>query len=663
VDGVPLVEVAPKRENAKTCPRCKASFDSWTKFCPNDGAPLGEPSQAATAKDPKRTSKNEGDNVAGTIDRTAKRPNAKLKSGSESPATGEKNNSINDGPDESAKFAGTMYVSSLHDSLAGRSIPPRRTGEDKSGRPASSANSPLASASGSDGRDSRQARTDKLAERFRNNRRIPVAVRVRVGNDSMKQQAKLAEAEIDRRLPMSGPRDLDLVSTESLPKSAGWKRVLIDLSINRASETDQKIKMEVTFRDVALLKTPEPVGELGPAESESESPAAREEISGSLIGEPVSQSGPFATVLEGITTEIARRLNLLAESHFDDGQRFVREGNHELALEEFIRYLFATYEFDSPQADEANRYVIASLSFSVLDWLWGESDVAVVESNGPQRRLPLGFRPAPSESANGDLPRTIVCLRDGSEMVLVPAGTQLMGNDSGPADARPAHAVTLSAYYIDRLETSVAQYERFIGAMGHRIPQSDDLKQGSQWDGRAAKKEAAAMPVVHVSWHDARAYAQWAGKSLPSEAQWERAARGGFEPEYPRSVDAAFDRHVNAGRAGGIESSVNATPADSGLGQLVSVYSYSAALNPFGCQSMLGNVAEWCRDWYEPNYYRDTGSTQDPLGPENGEKRVVRGGSWKTPIDQLNSTTRDSQRPTTRAATIGFRCVVNLPES
>jgi formylglycine-generating enzyme required for sulfatase activity len=437
---------------------------------------------------------------------------------------------------------------------------------------------------------------------------------------------------------------------------------LIDLSIARTGESNPRIKMDLALRDIAFVKSAEPQDELPP--DNEIGPDSREEISGTLIGEIISQSGLFAGTLDSVTMEIMRRLNQLVEGQFDEARRLAASGLHELALEESIRFLFLTPEFDLPQAEEANQQVIASLGFSILDWLWGEPEMAVVESGMKPRRLPLGFRRAPGESSNGELPRTIICLRDGSEMVLIPGGTELMGNESGNEDARPAHPVALSPYYIDKFETSVAQYERFIAAMAHRVPQPDDPSHGSQWEGRAAKKEKAGMPVVYVNWHDARAYAQWAGKSLPTEAQWERAARGGFDPDYPQSLDPAFDRHVNA-RPGEDSKfrSQNSGSARSGgdLGQLVSVYSFPTALTPFGCQNMLGNVAEWCRDWHDPTYYA-SGPADDPLGPDQGDKRVVRGGSWQTSLHLLGPAVRDAEKPAVRSAAIGFRCVLNLPK-
>ena len=216
-------------------------------------------------------------------------------------------------------------------------------------------------------------------------------------------------------------------------------------------------------------------------------------------------------------------------------------------------------------------------------------------------------------------------------MVLVPASSELMGSATGPPDEQPVHEVALRSFYIDKLETSVSQYELFIWATGHRRPESKEVGAPSQWVGRTSRSDAHHFPVVHVSWHDAREFSQWAGKSLPTEAQWERAARG----------------------------SVPADPSRSSR-SLASVYSYPSALSLVGCQNMLGNVAEWCRDWYDSGYHSQS-EIEEPLGPASGELRVVRGGSSETPIEQLTWTRRAALKPTAQASTVGIRCVLNLP--
>jgi iron(II)-dependent oxidoreductase len=504
----------------------------------------------------------------------------------------------------------------------------------------------------------RELRAERLTERFRHKHRIACAVRVRAADDASRLAAAPVQNLIVGRLKIASLRSLDLVPYDALTESTGWKRILVDVGISQPS--DAAAKLELVLHEFELTNENDDAGEPLPDLSDAGNRKSSDVARGIAIGDTLVRTGPLAEIGDAMALEVVRRLDGLADVHFDNAERLLNEGDHGGAVEEFVRFLHATSQFDSPQAERANQYVIGAHRFSLLDWLWGESEVAVVEDSNWRRRLPLGFRAASSESWSAELPNTIFSLRDGSEMVLVTGGTELMGNDSGQPEERPAHSVTLRRFYIDRFETSVAQYGRFLAATDHRIPEPEDANTSSQWTNREAKQQAAVMPVVGVSWHDARAFAQWMSKSLPSEAQWERAARGGFGADYPRSFDSAFARHVNAGK--GLKEGSGFRVQGSGQSPIMSVYSFSAALNPYGCQNMLGNVAEWCRDWYDPAYYGSS-PAEDPIGPATGELRAVRGGSWQTALDQIGSTARTGLAPTTRSSALGFRCVLNLSES
>jgi sulfatase modifying factor 1 len=618
IDGIPLIEAPAKRDNARVCPRCKATYASGAKFCPRDGAPLSDPTPTTNTREPKRTARPAADSIVGTLERTeSKRPKPNAATTADPP----KNKG--DRPDDAAKQLGTNYIKSLRASI-------------------------VANAS---------TRNDPSEERFRMKRRLAVALQVRWADQPAPLAAQTLETEITRQLRAAGPRDIEWVTAATLPKTVAWKRILIHVSTDPSNAEAAEPAIEVNLRDVAMVRQPESTGELDADDVDAEVVPNSTKLPGEPIGPTITQPGVLRDAIDSIAREVTRQFNTIAEKHFDDAQQFANAAKTDAAQEEFIRFLFATPEFDSPQADEANQFVIASLGFSILDWLWGEPDRAVVESNEWRRRLPLGFRASPGDVSD-DLPRSIVCVRDGSEMMLVPGGTETMGNANGPDNERPARPVSLRAFYVDKLETSVAQYERFVTASGHRMPQPMDPSDGTQWDGRLAKGDAGPLPAVNVSWHDARAYAQWAGKSLPSEAQWERAARGGFAADYPRSFDSAFARHVNAARAD-VGTIVQGGSTNGAIKQLVTVFSFPAAPNPFGCQNMLGNAAEWCRDWFEPSYAG--APDEEPMGPDFGEFKVVRGGSWQTSFEQLGPTRRVRALPTTRSPAIGFRCVLNLP--
>lgn len=188
-----------------------------------------------------------------------------------------------------------------------------------------------------------------------------------------------------------------------------------------------------------------------------------------------------------------------------------------------------------------------------------------------------------------------------SDMVLIPAGNFTMGYNDGEEDEKPQHAVYLDAFYIDKYLVTNAQYREFIAASGY-TPERN-------WEEYFSTSDKADYPVVNISWNDAAAYAKWAGKRLPTEAEWEKAARGGTETPYywGETVD---EKYVNCN-----------------IHSLHSVGKFPP--NPFGLYDILGNVWEWVSDYYDPRYYKDKlGIDSNPKGPASGEYHVVRGGVY-----------------------------------
>ena len=207
-----------------------------------------------------------------------------------------------------------------------------------------------------------------------------------------------------------------------------------------------------------------------------------------------------------------------------------------------------------------------------------------------------------------------VCVNpiDGAELVWVPAGEFLMGMEAGPYDGRPERRVHLDGFWIYKHEVTVAQYRKFCAATGRDMPRAPS------W-GRHDDD-----PIVHVTWRDAADYAAWAGTALPTEAQWEKAARGTDGRQYPwgwKWDDARCNTWsaVEAGRDGPLESG-------KGYRRTRPVGSYPDGASPYGCLDMAGNVWEWCADWYDADYYREAPASNPP-GPATGDARVIRGGS------------------------------------
>jgi sulfatase modifying factor 1 len=215
---------------------------------------------------------------------------------------------------------------------------------------------------------------------------------------------------------------------------------------------------------------------------------------------------------------------------------------------------------------------------------------------------------------------------DGAEMVLIPAGEFMMGSDSGRPEEQPMHRVHLEAYYIDKHPVTFEQYDRFCAATGRAKPSDQGWGRGRQ-------------PVVNVGWDDASAYAQWAGKRLPTEAEWEKAAKG------PRGVDqpGALDDYAwHMDNSGGRTHPVGEKKA-----------------NGYGLHDMLGNVWEWCADWYDEAYYSYL-PVRDPRGPSSGTARAARGGGWFIFPRYARASGRFRGLPSAHDGGMGFRCVRGL---
>ncbi len=226
-------------------------------------------------------------------------------------------------------------------------------------------------------------------------------------------------------------------------------------------------------------------------------------------------------------------------------------------------------------------------------------------------------------------------------MVKIPAGEFTMGRTRATADDktnmrphvllddRPARKVFLDEYWIDAKEVTQAQYAEFIKKSGRRAPY--------HWLNGEVPKGGELLPAYSVNWEDANAYCVAEGKRLPTEAEWEKAARGGKDGmDYPwgDKIDAKQARYSDATGP-------------------VAVGKY--APNDYGVFDMAGNVAEWCADWFSRDYYK-SGNDRNPKGPDAGMYKVLRGGAWSDSPRRVTVFFRNWVRPNQTTPNIGFRC-------
>jgi formylglycine-generating enzyme required for sulfatase activity len=227
---------------------------------------------------------------------------------------------------------------------------------------------------------------------------------------------------------------------------------------------------------------------------------------------------------------------------------------------------------------------------------------------------------------------------DLTPMVLIPAGEFIMGSDprEGNADETPQRKVFLEAFHIDKFETTVDRYARYLAATGVEPPE--------YWN-RADPVADKDLPVIGVDWDQAQGYCKWAGKRLPSEAEWEKAARGTDGRIHPWGNEGATQQFANYGRGGSFRYGKS----------LENVGSYESGKSPYGIYDLVGNVWEWVADWYDKDYYENA-PIKNPKGPEKGQYRVIRGGSWSKAPLVVRAAGRNRAAPTSQTTSIGFRC-------
>ena len=261
----------------------------------------------------------------------------------------------------------------------------------------------------------------------------------------------------------------------------------------------------------------------------------------------------------------------------------------------------------------------------------------------------MGGNDAVIDRAHADV---AVSSRDGAPMVGIPAGPFFMGVPKwardGGLDEYPNHEVELDAYAIDKYEVTNGLYLEFIRATGHRTPSHPTDPSKNLWQGGLMPESIASLPVVNVDWFDADAYCQWAGKRLPTEAEWEKAGRGTDDRRFPWGNVEPTRRHLNFNQSWQGEKT------------FVPVGIYEKGQSPYGVYDMAGNVWEWVADWYDATYY-SMSPRRNPQGPSTGTRRVIRSSGWQVETPQVRIFTRIASDPLDRNHSTGFRCAATLP--
>jgi len=328
---------------------------------------------------------------------------------------------------------------------------------------------------------------------------------------------------------------------------------------------------------------------------------------------------------------------------------------------------------DSIQPFNKSMFVAILWIVLALAWLTGCSSGSQPETNPEVISLPTIFptetltpsithAPTITLTLTTGLGLTSRSVLDGAVMVIyVPAGEFVMGSDPGTdpyfwGAESPSHAVYVDAFWLYQTEVTNAMYQMCVEQKACPRP---DANRSSTHKNYYGNPDYDNYPVILVSWVHAVSYCKWAGGRLPTEAEWEKAARGEDGRLFPwgnsplRGDLANFCDHDCPGneRESGL---------DDGYRDTAPVGSYPAGVSPYGALDMAGNVWEWVFDYFVPEYYK-VSPLENPLGPAFGTRRVIRGGSWYNPASGIRTVARASLTPDNALGTVVFRCAMDVP--
>lgn len=342
-----------------------------------------------------------------------------------------------------------------------------------------------------------------------------------------------------------------------------------------------------------------------------------------------------------------------ALEHFDEGNKFSDNREFDKALEEYrkavdlypdipklqynIGWLYGKIGMHKEAIEHLRNYCTLAPEAEDVDNVI--TRIAVLQRTLDRKNKLI----QEYEERNDVMTKSLPGIKEKCDMVLIPAGPFIMGIDGIKEEQRPKHKVYIDTFYIDRYEVTNAQYYEFLDYVkktkNHSKCHKDEPinKDHTPLNWELDYYNHPEYPVVRVDWYDAYAYASWAGKRLPTEAEWEKAARGTDERKWPWGNDW--------------------NPEKCNTGDPEPVGSYEAGKSPYGCHDMAGSVAEWCADWGDMRYYNKS-PNRNPTGPEEGDKKIIRGGSRFANVGVLlRCTARKTMSPKLGNMGVGFRCV------
>lgn len=351
--------------------------------------------------------------------------------------------------------------------------------------------------------------------------------------------------------------------------------------------------------------------------------------------------------------DVLRQKKELAKKYYKEGNDYCDAESYDLAIESYKKAEEAFPDFSAlhynmgwlysklGNAEQAihhlQKYIV--LAPDATDITEVQSYVVVLKDALEKRKKAMDTITSRDEI----MKKALIDQKKKYDSAMVPAGEFVMGTNEAREDAYPEHRVYLDAFEIDRYEVTNAQYWEFLDYMKKTNDHSKCFKgepSGKDHTPRFWHNEyynVPDYPVVRIDWYDAYAYAAWAGKRLPTEAEWEKAARGLDGRKFPWGNE--WD------------------PARCNLsGDPKPVGSVESGKSVYGCYDMAGSVHEWCADWYLDTYYAEA-PNKNPKGPDNGLRRVIRGGSRFSQPFQVRTNTRKSERPDLFNVALGFRCV------